>query len=219
MSFQSGRRLRCSRVNRPAVGESCAADRGGAASSRHGGKTSIERSLYVWWPDCHRDVSPENMARRAGTMINARSLRAEYAEIYGNPYADIPLPPGFPTRQITTHIVELNSGIGDARARYSTIQRRGLKSCDKAGVTVRLANLNATGSSISAATRNHSRAGTNASLPGIPGAVRQAATRAHGARKSLDCRSRGGFLQARWCFCSVDVLTTGTVLWLPVRER
>jgi predicted N-acyltransferase len=68
-----------------------------------------------------------------------RRLRAGYAEIYGNPYIDLPLPPGFSSREVTTHIVKLGANVADLRARYSTLQRRGLKSCEKAGVTVRVA--------------------------------------------------------------------------------
>jgi GNAT acetyltransferase-like protein len=96
--------------------------------------------LYTYGgPIADLGVSSAYMAEHVSKAVRLRKLRAGYAELYGNPYRDFPTPDGFSGREVTTHVVKLSADIGDFRTRYSTIQRRGLKSCEKAGVTIRAA--------------------------------------------------------------------------------
>src|SRR4029453_7826059 len=88
-------------------------------------------------PICDGPVDHVELARVLEEKLRSRKLQGYSMRIIGNPHFQVTLGKPFTSRTGSTQVVDRRPGLGTIRSHFNNLQKRAVKTAERAGVTIR----------------------------------------------------------------------------------
>jgi Acetyltransferase (GNAT) domain len=109
--------------------------------SRSGARGYESTPLFAYGgPICDGPVDQADLGRVLEDALHSQKLQGYSMRLIGNPHFQLTLGKPFASRAGSTQVIDLRSGLETIRSRYNKMQKRAVKTAERARVTIRAAS-------------------------------------------------------------------------------